>query len=146
MALDAVPGHDKRLPVQCPDRQLPRHADRHARRRRCSVSGRFRRSTPLAPLCWFVTQLFRNSPWLVLLFIVMLAFPFEIVIGDDIISIPDWIKAVFGLSLPIMANISEIVRGAVQSVPTGSGKPPNRWPSAAGRRCGGSSCRSVSSA
>ena len=68
---------------------------------------------------WFFTQLFRNSPWLVLLFIVMLTFPFEIEIGDHIISIPDWMKAVFGLSLPIMANISEVVRGAVQSVPTG---------------------------
>ena len=68
---------------------------------------------------WFITQLFRNSPWLVLLFIVMLAFPFEITIGSLIIPIPDWLKAVFGLSLPIMANISEIVRGAIQSVPTG---------------------------
>ena len=68
---------------------------------------------------WFVTQLFRNSPWLVLLFIVMLAFPFEIKIGSVVIPIPDWMKAVFGLSLPIMANISEIVRGAIQSVPTG---------------------------
>ncbi|MCR9257829.1 MAG: amino acid ABC transporter permease [Alphaproteobacteria bacterium] len=67
---------------------------------------------------WFITQLFRNSPWLVLLFIVLLAFPFEIVIGGVIIPIPDWMKAVFGLSLPIMANISEVVRGAVQSVPT----------------------------
>jgi len=66
-----------------------------------------------------VTQVFRNSPWLVILFIVMLAFPFEIVIGDTIIPVPDWIKAVIGLSLPIMANIAEIVRGAVQSVPTG---------------------------
>ncbi len=70
-------------------------------------------------LAWTTTQLFRNSPWLVLLFIVMLAFPFEIEIGDTIILIPDWVKAVIGLSLPIMANISEIVRGAIQSVPTG---------------------------
>ena len=69
-------------------------------------------------IAWFITQLFRNSPWLVLLFIVLLALPFEIVIGDTIIAIPDWTKAVFGLSLPIMANISEIVRGAVQSVPS----------------------------
>ena len=68
---------------------------------------------------WFLTQLFRNSPWLVLLFIVMLTFPFEIEFGETIIQIPDWMKAVFGLSLPIMANISEVVRGAVQSVPTG---------------------------
>ncbi len=67
---------------------------------------------------WFTTQLFRNSPWLVLLFIVLLAFPFEIQIGGVIIPIPDWMKAVFGLSLPIMANISEVVRGAIQSVPT----------------------------
>ena len=66
-----------------------------------------------------ITQSFRNSPWLVLLFIVLLALPFEIVIGGTIISIPDWMKAVFGLSLPIMANISEVVRGAIQSVPTG---------------------------
>ena len=67
--------------------------------------------------CWFITQLFRNSPWLVILFIVLLALPFEIIIFGYIISVPDWMKAVFGLSLPIMANISEIVRGAVLSVP-----------------------------
>ena len=75
--------------------------------------------TPVRRTAWFITQLFRNSPWLVLLFIVMLAFPFEIKIGSTVIPIPDWMKAVFGLSLPIMANISEIVRGAIQSVPTG---------------------------
>ena len=74
---------------------------------------------PLARSCWFVTQLFRNSPWLVLLFIVMLAFPFEVEIGGTVFQIPDWLKAVFGLALPIMANISEIVRGAILSVPTG---------------------------
>ena len=75
--------------------------------------------TPLRKFSWFTTQLFRNSPWLVLLFIVMLTFPYEFEFGDRIISIPDWMKAVFGLSLPIMANISEVVRGAVMSVPTG---------------------------
>lgn len=74
---------------------------------------------PLRRVAWFVTQLFRNSPWLVLLFIVMLAFPFQIEIGDWVIPVPDWMKAVIGLSLPIMANISEIVRGAIQSVPSG---------------------------
>ncbi len=70
-------------------------------------------------VCWALTQTFRNSPWLVLLFIVMLTFPFEITFGEVVIPVPDWIKAVIGLSLPIMANISEVVRGAVQSVPTG---------------------------
>lgn len=77
--------------------------------------------SPLKPLrrfAWFVTQLFRNSPWLVILFIVLLALPFEIRFFGAVIRIPDWMKGVFGLSLPVMANISEVVRGAVQSVPT----------------------------
>ncbi|MBK0397848.1 amino acid ABC transporter permease [Limibaculum sp. M0105] len=73
---------------------------------------------PVRQAAWFITQLFRNSPWLVLLFIVLLAFPFEVTLFGTVIPIPDWTKAVFGLSLPVMANISEIVRGAVQSVPT----------------------------
>jgi len=66
-----------------------------------------------------ITQVFRNSPWLVLLFIVLLALPYEIEFGDTVIRIPDWVKAVFGLCLPIMANISEVVRGAINSVPSG---------------------------
>ncbi len=74
---------------------------------------------PVRFISIWATQLFRNSPWLVLLFIVMLAFPFKINLGFAEVQIPDWIKAVFGLSLPIMANISEIVRGAVRSVPSG---------------------------
>ena len=69
-------------------------------------------------LSWLTVQLFRNSPWLVLLFIVMLTLPFEIRIGGSYIAIPDWMKAVFGLSLPVMANLAEIVRGAIQSVPS----------------------------
>ena len=68
---------------------------------------------------WFVTQLFRNSPWLVLLFIVLLALPYEMTILGQTVRIPAWMKAVFGLALPVMANISEIVRGAVLSVPSG---------------------------
>ena len=39
-------------------------------------------------------------------------------VGDRTIPIPDWLKATFGLALPIMANVAEIVRGAVQSIPT----------------------------
>ena len=76
-------------------------------------------SRPVRRFAWLITQTFRNSPWLVLLFIVMLTFPFRIEAGSTVIQVPDWIKAVFGLSLPIMANLSEVVRGAVQSVPTG---------------------------
>ncbi len=78
--------------------------------------------SPLRIIRWpaqFLTQIFRNSPWLVLLFIVLLALPFEVEIAGEIIRIPDWVKAVFGLCLPIMANISEVVRGAINSVPSG---------------------------
>lgn len=76
----------------------------------------------LAPVrggSWIVTQFFRNSPWLVLLFAIMLLFPFELDFGFVVIPVPDWMKAVVGFSLPIMANISEVVRGAVRSLPTG---------------------------
>lgn len=78
--------------------------------------------SPSAVIRWpaqVITQVFRNSPWLVLLFIVLLALPYEIEFGDTVIRIPDWVKAVFGLCLPIMANISEVVRGAINSVPSG---------------------------
>jgi len=67
----------------------------------------------------FLTQFFRNSPWLVLLFYAMFMIPFEITIGGLRIPFPDWIKAVIGLSLPVMANVSEIVRGAINSIPSG---------------------------
>ncbi len=68
---------------------------------------------------WVITQFFRNSPWLVLLFFAMFLLPFEFRIGEFVIPLPDWLKAIFGLSLPVMANVSEIVRGAVVSLPSG---------------------------
>jgi polar amino acid transport system permease protein len=74
---------------------------------------------PVRTSSWIVTQFFRNSPWLVLLFCIMLLFPFEIDLGFVVIPIPDWMKAVIGFSLPVMANLSEVVRGAVQSLPSG---------------------------
>ena len=75
-------------------------------------------------LSWAVTQFFRNSPWLVLLFFVMLLTPFQIKVLGFTIPLPAWLKATFGLSLPVMANISEIVRGSINSIPT------SQWESA----------------
>jgi polar amino acid transport system permease protein len=72
---------------------------------------------PLRGGSWFVTQFFRNSPWLVLLFYCMLLLPFEFRIGDTIVPLPGWLKSTIGLSLPVMANVSELVRGAVRSIP-----------------------------
>jgi polar amino acid transport system permease protein len=76
----------------------------------------------LAPLrggSWLVTQFFRNAPWLVLLFYCMFLLPFEFTVLGATIPFPDWVKAVIGLALPVMANVSEIVRGAIQSIPSG---------------------------
>jgi len=74
---------------------------------------------PVRRISWFLTQFFRNSPWLVLLFFVMLLMPFQLRFGDIVVPLPAWLKATFGLSLPVMANVAEIVRGAVNSIPTG---------------------------
>jgi polar amino acid transport system permease protein len=75
----------------------------------------------------FITHLFRNSPWLVILFVVMFVIPVEIRIpGGGKVPIPDWAKVTFAFALPVMGNISEIVRGAVLSIPTG------QWESAEG--------------
>jgi polar amino acid transport system permease protein len=72
----------------------------------------------LARPSWAAVQFFRNAPWLVLLFFVMYLLPFQFNFGATTIPFPDWIKATMGLALPIMANVAEIVRGAVQSIPT----------------------------
>jgi polar amino acid transport system permease protein len=66
----------------------------------------------------FVTHFFRNAPWLVLLFYCMFLLPFQLTLFGTTIPIPDWTKATLGLALPVMANVSEIVRGAIQSIPT----------------------------
>ncbi|MEO5701700.1 MAG: amino acid ABC transporter permease [Casimicrobiaceae bacterium] len=80
---------------------------------------------PVRKGAWLATHFFRNAPWLVLLFYCMFLLPFQVTILGVTIPIPDWIKATLGLSLPVMANVSEIVRGAVQSIPT------TQWESAA---------------
>jgi polar amino acid transport system permease protein len=66
-----------------------------------------------------LTQFFRNSPWLVLLFLCVFLLPFEVRAFGLRIPFPDWAKATMGFALPVMANTSEIARGAIQSVPTG---------------------------
>ncbi len=81
--------------------------------------GQVSRVSALRRACWLITQLFRNSPWLVLLFYFMLLLPFRATLFGVEYDIPGWSKAAFALSLPIMANVSEIVRGAIVSIPTG---------------------------
>jgi polar amino acid transport system permease protein len=80
---------------------------------------------PVKRGAWLATHFFRNAPWLVLLFYCMFLLPFQIRIFGVTIPLPDWVKATLGLSLPVMANVSEILRGAMQSIPTA------QWESAA---------------
>lgn len=69
-------------------------------------------------------QVFRNTPWIVILFAVMLLIPFRIKVFSCDILLPDWVKATIGLSLPVAANIAEVVRGAILSIPV------SQWESA----------------
>lgn len=68
---------------------------------------------------WFLTQFFRNAPWLVLVFYTIALIPFEVEVGSYAIPFPGWLKATLGLALPVMANTAEIVRGGIQSIPLG---------------------------
>jgi polar amino acid transport system permease protein len=72
---------------------------------------------PIRQVSWALTQIFRNVPWLVLLFFVMFLVPFQVTVFNVHIPFPDWVKATVGFALPVMANVAEVVRGAVRSVP-----------------------------
>jgi polar amino acid transport system permease protein len=65
------------------------------------------------------TEFFRNAPWLVLLFLVTFLLPFQLRVGGLTVPFPGWQKAVVGLALPVMANVAEIVRGAMTSISPG---------------------------
>lgn len=66
-----------------------------------------------------VTQLFRNAPWLVLLFYCIFLLPYTVRLFGVTVTLPSWLRATIGFTVPVAANVSEIVRGAVGSVPSG---------------------------
>lgn len=74
---------------------------------------------PVRRLCRLITQFFRNAPWLVLVFYSVFLLPFELRLAGGLVPVPGWLKATVGLALPVMGNVSEIVRGGIQSVPWG---------------------------
>jgi len=61
-------------------------------------------------------EVIRATPLLLLLFFIFFGLP---AVG---IRIPTWPAAVLAMSLWMMANTSEVVRGAVQSIPRGQGE------------------------
>lgn len=75
---------------------------------------------PVRAIARLVTHLLRNSPWLVILFAVMFMLPSDIPHPwGGSIPFSGWMKATVAFALPVMGNISEIVRGAIASIPTG---------------------------
>jgi polar amino acid transport system permease protein len=62
-------------------------------------------------------QVFRNAPWLVLIYFTTYVFPFELHIAGNWVAFPDWVKVTLGLALPASANVAEIFRGAIGSIP-----------------------------
>lgn len=66
--------------------------------------------------CW--VQVFRNAPILVLIYFTTYVFPFELQLVQWRFPFPDWVKVVVGLALPTSANVAEIFRGAIQSIPS----------------------------
>ncbi len=73
--------------------------------------------TDLRIISAFVVQVLQNTPWIVILFATIYLLPSEISIAGFQLAIPAWTQATFGLSLPIMANVADIVRGSVKSIP-----------------------------
>ena len=63
-------------------------------------------------------QVFRNAPILVLIYFTTYVFPFEVQLVSWTFPFPDWVKVVLGLALPTSANVAEIFRGAIQSIPS----------------------------
>ena len=72
---------------------------------------------PARTAAWGTMQFFRNAPWLVLLFFAMFLIPYQFTVFGHTVPLPDWLKAVVGFALPVMANTAEIIRGAVASIP-----------------------------
>lgn len=81
--------------------------------------GRVSQYSAVRQFCWAFTQFFRNAPWLVVLFYCMLLLPFSVRFAGFSVPLPDWSKAVLGIAIAAAANMAEVVRGAIQSIPSG---------------------------
>ncbi|WP_050468811.1 amino acid ABC transporter permease [Herbaspirillum chlorophenolicum] len=67
----------------------------------------------------WTTQFFRNAPWLVLLFFCVMLLPNQFSVFGISVPFPGWVKGIIGLTLPVMGNVSEVVRGGIQSLQSG---------------------------
>jgi polar amino acid transport system permease protein len=77
------------------------------------------RSAGVRRMAGATTQFFRNAPWLVILFFCVFLLPFNFTVFGVAVTFPAWAKGIVGLALPVMGNVSEVVRGGIQSIPSG---------------------------
>ncbi len=67
----------------------------------------------------FAMNFLRNSPWLVILYAMLYLIPYEVTLFGHMFTLSPVVKAIIGLSLPITANVAEVFRGGVESIPEG---------------------------
>lgn len=80
--------------------------------------GRTSKINIISITCQIITNIFRNSPFLVLVFFFVLLIPYNIIIFDTEIHIPGLLKAITGMSLVVMSYVSDVVRGGIESIPS----------------------------
>lgn len=66
-----------------------------------------------------IMNIFRNSPWLVLLYAMLYLLPFYVTIAGTTFTLSPFVKASIGLALPVMANMAEILRGSIETIHAG---------------------------
>lgn len=81
--------------------------------------GQISQTAWVGKLSGWTTQFFRNAPWLVLLFFCVMLLPNQFSLFGMSVPFPGWVKGIIGLTLPVMGNVSEVVRGGIQSLPSG---------------------------
>lgn len=66
-----------------------------------------------------IMNVMRNSPWLVILYAMLYLLPFQIHFMGNTYEFSPYLKAMVGLSLPVMANLAEILRGSIEAIHAG---------------------------
>jgi polar amino acid transport system permease protein len=74
---------------------------------------------PLRFVSLLVMNVLRNTPWLVALYAMLYLLPFYIPAFGTVIPLSPFVKAVIGLSLPVTANVAEVLRGGIDAIPSG---------------------------
>ncbi|MFT4063743.1 ABC transporter permease subunit [Paraburkholderia sp.] len=66
-----------------------------------------------------IVNLLRNTPWLIALYAMLYLLPFYVPVFGTVIPFSPFVKAVVGLSLPVTANVAEVMRGGIEAIPSG---------------------------